>query len=160
MVRHTPPEITCTTFSILFSRFKGNIVELARGAGVLTTLRAKDSVLIAEACSHHPTSDEIGRIKIPRWIDTYCAHDIEITHCSGGDYPDDLSHYRLIIHCGACTLNRREMLWRMTQAQQVQVPITNYGIAISVLHGVLERTLYPFPEALAAFKQSQAEFSQ
>ncbi len=159
MVEHTPPEITCTTFSILFSRFKGDIVQLAKGAGTLTTLREKDSVLIAEACSHHPTSDDIGRIKIPRWIDTYCAKDIKITHCTGGDYPDDLSRYRLIIHCGGCTLNRREMLWRMEQAHRAQVPITNYGIAISVLHGAIERTLSPFPQALAAFKQSQKELS-
>lgn len=160
MVEHTPPEIMCTTFSILFSRFKGDIVELAKGAGALTTLRAKNSVLISEACSHHPTHDDIGRVKIPRWIATYCDQDVEITHCSGKDYPDELAHYHLIIHCGACTFNRREMLWRMEQAQQVQVPITNYGMAISVLHGVLERTLSPFPSALAAFKKVQAESCQ
>jgi [FeFe] hydrogenase H-cluster maturation GTPase HydF len=160
MVQHTPPEVVCTTFSILFSRFKGDIVQLARGAAALTTLRAYDSVLIAEACSHHPTSDDIGRIKIPRWITTYCDKDIKITHCSGGDYPDDLTQYRLIIHCGACTLNRREMLWRIKMAQMVPVPITNYGMAISVLHGVVERTLSPFPRALSAFKQSQMEFCQ
>ncbi|MDD3930409.1 MAG: [FeFe] hydrogenase H-cluster maturation GTPase HydF [Sphaerochaeta sp.] len=159
MVEHTPPEIMCTTFSILFSRFKGDIVQLATGAAALTTLRAKDSVLIAEACTHHPSIDDIGRVKIPRWIATHCNSDIAITHCAGCDYPDDLSRYRLVIHCGACTLNRREMLWRMEQAQQAHVPITNYGIAISVLHGVLERTLSPFPRALSAYQQARADFS-
>ena len=159
MVEHTPPEIMCTTFSILFSRFKGDIVQLASGAGALTTLRAKDSVLIAEACTHHPSADDIGRVKIPHWIVTYCNPDVAITHCVGGDYPDDLSRYRLIIHCGSCTLNRREMLWRMEQAHQAQVPITNYGIAISVLHGVLERTLSPFPSALLAYRQAQEVFA-
>ena len=159
MVEHTPPEIMCTTFSILFSRFKGDIVQLATGAAALTTLRAKDSVLIAEACTHHPSIDDIGRVKIPRWIAANCNPAIAIEHCAGCDYPDDLSPYRLVIHCGACTLNRREMLWRMEQARQADVPITNYGIAISVLHGVLERTLSPFPDALAAYKQAQAEYS-
>ncbi|MDC7246660.1 MAG: [FeFe] hydrogenase H-cluster maturation GTPase HydF [Sphaerochaetaceae bacterium] len=152
MVRTTPKEIPCTTFSILFSRFKGDIVELAKGAGVLRTLGPSDSVLIAEACTHHPTSDDIGRVKIPRWIAQHCDKNISITHCSGGDYPDDLAKYSLIIHCGGCTLNRREMLWRMHQAKDYQVPITNYGIAISALHNVVERTLEPFPHALEAFR--------
>jgi [FeFe] hydrogenase H-cluster maturation GTPase HydF len=157
MIQHTPKEIMCTTFSILFSRFKGDIEQLAIGAGALTRLKAKDSVLIAEACTHHPSSDDIGRVKIPRWIATYCGPDIAITHCAGSDYPEALSHYQLIIHCGGCTLNRREMLWRMEQAKQAGVPITNYGMAISVLHGVAERTLSPFPHALSAYKQAQEE---
>jgi [FeFe] hydrogenase H-cluster maturation GTPase HydF len=133
MIQHTPAEVMCTTFSILFSRFKGDIVQLATGAGTMATLRTKNSILIAEVCSHHPSADDIGRVKIPRWIATYCDPGIRVTHCAGGDYPDDLSQYRLIIHCGACTLNRREMLWRMEQAKQAHVPITNYGMAISVL---------------------------
>ncbi|RFU93875.1 [FeFe] hydrogenase H-cluster maturation GTPase HydF [Sphaerochaeta halotolerans] len=154
MVQNTPPEVPCTTFSILFSRFKGDIVQLAKGAGILASLKAKDAVLIAEACSHHPSVDDIGRVKIPRWIATYCDPAIEIIHCAGSDYPEALSLYRLIIHCGGCTLNRREMLWRMEQARQVNVPITNYGMAISVLHGVAERTLSPFPQALDAYRQA------
>ena len=133
MIQHTPAEVMCTTFSILFSRFKGDIVQLATGVGTMATLRTKNSILIAEVCSHHPSADDIGRVKIPRWIATYCDPGIRVTHCAGGDYPDDLSQYRLIIHCGACTLNRREMLWRMEQAKQAHVPITNYGMAISVL---------------------------
>lgn len=155
MVQHTPIEIPCTTFSILFSRFKGDIVQLAIGAGTMMRLKANDCVLIAEACSHHPSADDIGRVKIPQWIATYCDPAIAITHCAGSDYPDELAKYRLIIHCGACTLNRREMLWRMEQAQQVHVPITNYGMAISLLHGVIERTLSPFPLALEAYKEVQ-----
>jgi len=154
MVQNTPPEVPCTTFSILFSRFKGDIVELAKGAGILASLKAKDAVLIAEACTHHPSADDIGRVKIPHWITTFCDPDIAITHCSGSDYPESLSHYRLIIHCGGCTLNRREMLWRMEQAREVGVPITNYGMAISVLHGVAERTLSPFPLALDAYRKA------
>ncbi|NCC65052.1 MAG: [FeFe] hydrogenase H-cluster maturation GTPase HydF, partial [Spirochaetia bacterium] len=112
MVHNTPLQVPCTTFSILFSRFKGDIIQFAKGAGAMTRLRGKDSVLIAEACTHHQSSDDIGTVKIPRWIARNCSADVQITHCSGSNYPDDLSRYQLIIHCGACTLNRREMLYR------------------------------------------------
>jgi [FeFe] hydrogenase H-cluster maturation GTPase HydF len=155
MVRHTPEEVPCTTFSILFSRFKGDIELMAAGAGVLASLRAGDQVLIAEACTHHPMMDDIARVKIPRWIEENCGTGIEITTVAGRDYPEDLNHYRLILHCGGCTLNKREMLWRIEQAPEFSVPITNYGIAISVLHGVVERTLAPFPEALEAYLQAK-----
>lgn len=154
MVKDTPPSVACTTFSILFSRFKGNIEVLAEGSGRLSNLREGDAVLIAEACSHHPMQDDIGRVKIPRWIEENCGPGILIDSCAGKDYPTDLEKYSLIIHCGGCTLTRREMLWRIEQARAKHIPITNYGIAISVLRGVVERTLSPFPDALLAYKKT------
>lgn len=154
MVADTPPAIPCTTFSILFSRYKGDIEAMAAGAAELARLAAGDRVLIAEACSHHPLEDDIGRVKIPRWIRQYAGVDLSIDHVAGKDYPDGLAGYRLVIHCGGCTLTRREMLWRIEQARMAGVPVTNYGMAISMLQGVLERTLGPFPQALKAFQSA------
>ena len=155
MVADTPKGIPCTTFSILFSRFKGNINEMAKGAAVLSRLRTGDRVLVAEACTHHALEDDIGRVKIPRWIRQFTGTDITIDHCAGKDYPEDLLKYRLVIHCGSCTLTRREMLWRIEQAATAGVAITNYGMAISVLQGVAGRTLSPFPSALNAYESAQ-----
>ncbi|HHU36372.1 MAG TPA: [FeFe] hydrogenase H-cluster maturation GTPase HydF [Treponema sp.] len=152
MVADTPKDIPCTTFSILFSRYKGNITTLAEGAATIHRLKAGDKVLIAEACSHHPLEDDIGRVKIPTWLHEKTGLNLECTHAAGKDYPADLSVFSLIIHCGACTLTRRETLWRIEQARSTGIPITNYGIAISVLQGVAERTLSPFPEALDAYQ--------
>lgn len=154
MAADTPPSVPCTTFSILFSRFKGNINLMAEGAAALTSLKAGDRILISEACTHHSLEDDIGRVKIPRWIRQYAGVDIEIDHCAGKDYPADLKQYRVVIHCGACTLTRREMLWRIEQARAAGVPVTNYGIAISVLQGVAERTLSPFPAALESYRRA------
>ncbi|HKL84756.1 MAG TPA: [FeFe] hydrogenase H-cluster maturation GTPase HydF [Treponemataceae bacterium] len=155
MVKNTPEGIPCTTFSILFSRFKGDIVTLAKGAARLAMLKKGDRVLIAEACTHHAVEDDIGRVKIPRWIQEYIGFDLNIDHCAGKDYPENIADYTLIIHCGACTLTRREMLWRIDQTLRAKMPdITNYGIAISVLQGVIERTLSPFPQALIAYKDA------
>lgn len=151
MVADTPEPIRCTTFSILFSRFKGDLVAAARGVTRIRRLRDGDRVLIAEACTHHPLEDDIGRVKIPAWLRRYVGSEIDIEVCSGRDYPDNLKDYQLIIHCGACMLTRREMLFRVDQARRARVPLTNYGVCISFLQGVLERVLTPFPEALAAY---------
>jgi [FeFe] hydrogenase H-cluster maturation GTPase HydF len=155
MVADTPSEIPCTTFSILFSRYKGDLCEEVRGAGMIESLEQGDKVLIAEACSHHAAEDDIGRVKIPRWLRQYTGADLQIDICSGRDYPDNLSEYKLIIHCGACMLTRKEKLVRLQKAKMAGVPVTNYGIAISFLQGVLERVLTPFPAALEILKENR-----
>lgn len=152
----TPPNILLTTFSILMARFKGDLSALSRGAAVIEHLRPGDHVLIAEACTHHPLADDIGRVKIPRWLRQYAGGDLQITHFSGRDFPEDLSPYRLVIHCGACVANRRQMLNRLYQAAAQGVPMTNYGLAISYVQGVLPRVLDPFPAAREAFLQARA----
>ena len=150
----TQDGVRLTTFSILFSRFKGDLVSMARGAGAIHRLKAGDRVLVAEACTHHALEDDIGRVKIPRWLRRFTGLDLDITHVSHHDYPADLGAYRLVIHCGACMLNRQEMLSRLDLAQVEGVAITNYGIAISVLQGVAARALGPFPAALQAYQAS------
>lgn len=153
MCADVPNDIKCTTFSILFARLKGDLVESARGAAYLEKLMPGDKVLIAEACSHHPLEDDIGRVKIPRWIRQYVGADIEIDSFAGHDYPDNLNEYSAIVHCGGCMITRKEMLNRIKYAKYSHVPITNYGVAISFLHGVLRRTLAPFPAALEAYEK-------
>lgn len=153
MVADTPASVNCTTFSILFSRYKGNITLMAEGAAELNSLEKGDSILISESCTHHALEDDIGRVKIPRWIRQFCGVDIDIDHYAGKEYPENLEKYRVIIHCGGCSLSRREMLWRIEKARASGVPVTNYGMAISVLQGVVERTLSPFPGALEAYQR-------
>jgi [FeFe] hydrogenase H-cluster maturation GTPase HydF len=153
MVADTPEPIKCTTFSILFSRNKGDLIEMVRGAAVIETLRPNDRVLIAEACSHHAIEDDIGRVKIPRWLRQYVGGDLQIDVYSGRDYPDNLKEYRLVVHCGGCMLTRREMLSRIQKAKEEKVPITNYGLCISFSQGVIKRALSPFPAALDAFQR-------
>lgn len=155
VVGDTPPGVPCTTFSILFARSKGDLAEMARGAAVLTAIGPRDRILIAEACSHHAIEDDIGRVKIPRWIRQYLGADVQIDTCAGRDYPEDLARYRLVIHCGGCMLTRREMLSRIEEARREGVAVTNYGVAISVLQGVIERTFSPFPAALDAFHREK-----
>lgn len=146
-----PASVPCTTFSILFARQKGDLAVAAAGAAAIESLRAGDRVLVAESCSHHPLQDDIGRIKIPRWLRQYVGGDLQIDVSAGRDYPEDLQRYRLIIHCGGCMLTRREMLSRLQKAKAAGVPVTNYGMAISFTQGVIRRVLSPFPAALAAF---------
>jgi [FeFe] hydrogenase H-cluster maturation GTPase HydF len=153
MVADTPKEIKCTTFSILFARYKGDLLENVRGAAALEALEPGDKLLIAEACSHHALEDDIGRVKIPRWLRQYVGGHLDIDVCSGRDYPENLTDYKLVIHCGGCMLTRREMLSRMHFAGQVDVPVINYGVCISTLQGVLERALSPFPAALECYRQ-------
>jgi len=152
MVADTPDNVKCTTFSILFSRLKGELIEAARGIRAIDTIQKGDKILIAEACSHHAIEDDIGRVKIPRWVRQYVGTDITIETYSGRDYPENLSEYKLVIHCGACMLTRREMLYRIYKAREAGVPITNYGVCISYVQGVIKRALSPFPAALDAFE--------
>jgi [FeFe] hydrogenase H-cluster maturation GTPase HydF len=149
----TPPGVRCTTFSILLARYKADLNVLARGAAAIAALHPGDRVLIAESCTHHAAQDDIGRVKIPRWLRQYVGGDLAVDHCAGRDYPASLEPYRLIVHCGSCMLTRGEMLFRMHQAAAAGVPITNYGVAISMVQGVLERALAPFPAALFAYQQ-------
>ena len=154
MVRETPPEVPCTTFSILFARLKGDMTLLAAGAGTISTLSPGDRVIVAEACTHHASDDDIGRVKIPRLMGKKAGGELAVTVSAGRDYPDDLGEAKLVVHCGSCMLNRRETLRRLELARRAGVPVTNYGMAISACHGVLERVLSPFPEALAAFREA------
>ncbi len=144
MVDNTPKRIKTTTFSIIFSRNKGDLVEEAGAVMAIERLKDKDRVLIAEACSHHAIEDDIGRVKIPKWLRQYTGKKLEIDSCAGRDFPDDLSGYKLIIHCGGCMITRREMLFRIQKAKEEKVPLTNYGLAISFLQGTLNRVLSPF----------------
>ena len=141
-----PPGILLTSFSILSARQKGDLPALVEGARVLDSLRPGDRVLIAEACSHHPLEDDIGRVKIPRWLDAHVGGGLDIRTVPGCAFPPDLESYKLVVHCGGCTLNRREMLHRQGVARSHGVPMTNYGVLIAWLKGVFPRALQPFPE--------------
>lgn len=152
----TPPEIPLTSFSILFSRFKGDLVSQTLGAMAIEKLKAGDKVLIAEACAHHPIGEDIGRVKIPRWLTQYVGGKLEIEMVSGKDYPDDLSPYKLIVHCGGCTFNRKEMLNRLIKARAANVPLTNYGLTIAYSLGIFERALQPFPAAFEAYRAAKS----
>jgi len=143
----TPPDVLLTSFSILMARNKGDLETLVAGAKAIETLNPGDKVLIAEGCTHHRQADDIGRVKIPRWLRQLVGGDLDFTWVSGGDFPQDLSGYKLIVHCGACMLNRREMLHRLSVAREAKVPIVNYGVLIAYVHGILHRTLAPFPAA-------------
>ena len=144
-----PEHVPLTTFSILFSRYKGDLPSLVAGARAIDSLEDGDVVLIAETCTHHPLTDDIGRIKIPRWMRDYTGKELDFQVSPGPAFPKDLREYKLIVQCGGCTITRRSYMNRLQQAQQEQVPITNYGIAISYMQGVLNRTLAPFPELLS-----------
>ena len=155
MVEHTPKEITCTTFSILFARLKGDIVKLVEGASMIDKLQNGDKILIAESCTHHAVEDDIGRVKIPNWLKKKTGKDLVINHVSGHDFPADLAEYKLVIQCGGCMHNRREMLSRINKCEQAGVAITNYGVCISELKGVLAKVLAPFPEALSTYLKNK-----
>ncbi len=143
----TPAEVPLTSFSILFARLKGDLVSQVEGAMAIEGLRPGDRVLIAEACAHHPIGEDIGRVKIPRWLTQYVGGPLDFQHVQGHDFPADLSPYKLIIHCGACTLNRREVLSRILRARVAGVPMTNYGLCIAYSLGIFKRALAPFPAA-------------
>ena len=149
----TPPEIPLTSFSILFARFQGDLNEMVRGAMAIDNLKTGDKVLIAEACSHHPIGEDIGTVKIPRWLTQYVGGKLKIDNMRGHDFPENISEYKIIIHCGACMWNRREMLSRILKAKQAHVPITNYGLTIAYSLGIFERALQPFPAALEIFME-------
>ena len=125
----------------------------------IDSLQARDRVLICEACTHHPIGDDIGRVKIPRWLRQYVGGELEFRHYQGHDFPEDLSGFQLVIHCGACVHNRREMLSRILRCRRAGVPITNYGLAIAYSLGIFERALSPFPAALAVFQSDRSPVS-
>jgi [FeFe] hydrogenase H-cluster maturation GTPase HydF len=141
-----PQEVPLTSFSILFARYKGDLLTLVEGAKTIETLKPGDRVLISEACTHHPVPDDIGRVKIPHWLRQRLGFEIKTEINVGASFPDNLSQYRLIIHCGACMLNPKEMYYRILTAKREGVPITNYGIAIAYLQGLFPRVLEVFPE--------------
>jgi [FeFe] hydrogenase H-cluster maturation GTPase HydF len=151
----TPRDVPLTSFSILMARFKGDLSAQVRGTLAIESLRRDDRVLIAEACSHHPIGEDIGRVKIPRWLTQYTGEQLQFEHVQGHDFPADLSPYRLVIHCGACMWNRREMLGRILRCQQAGVPVTNYGLTIAYSLGIFERALQPFPAASETFRQAE-----
>ncbi len=144
MIAELPPDLPATTYSILMARLKGDLPALAKGAAAIRHLKDGDRILVAEACTHHAADDDIGRVKIPRWIERYTGKKLVVEVASGKDFPKDLSPYALILHCGGCMINRAFMLWRIEQAHAAHIPITNYGVAISETQGVLERVLRPF----------------
>lgn len=143
-----PPEIPLTSFSILFARYKGDLAELTRGAKALSSLKDGDRVLIAEGCTHHRQCGDIGTVKMPAWIRKYSGAEPRFEFTSGGEFPEDLSGYSLVVHCGGCMLNEREMQSRTARTAHGGVPIVNYGVAIAHMHGILRRSLEPFPEIL------------
>lgn len=154
VVADVPPEVPVTSFSILFARNKGDLDVFVAGAQAIDALKPGDRVLIAESCTHHPIGEDIGRVKIPRWLTQYLGFEVQVTVCSGHDFPADLASYRLAIHCGSCTTNRREVLARILRCRDAGVAITNYGVAIAKVQGLLERVLRPFPSALEACRSS------
>ena len=152
----TPKDIPLTSFSILFARFQGDLTEMVRGALTIDKLKPGDKVLIAEACSHHPSEEDIGTVKIPRWLNQYIGGELEFSNIKGNHLPEALDEFKLIIHCGACMWNRRAMLSRLMKARESGVPITNYGLTIAYSLGIFERALEPFPEALEVFKKQKS----
>ena len=142
-----PRQIPLTSFSILMARYKGTLDQSAAGAAQLDQLQDGDKVLLSEGCTHHRQCEDIGTVKIPRWLREYTGKDLVLEHSSGRDFPEDLSPYRLIIHCGGCMLGEREMAYRQKTAQDAGVPFTNYGMAIAQMHGILQRSLEPLAGA-------------
>jgi [FeFe] hydrogenase H-cluster maturation GTPase HydF len=142
----TPPGVMLTSFSILFARYKGDLETLVSGVKSIEKLKPGDKVLIAEACTHHQQADDIGTVKIPRWLQEKIGGNLEFDWATGTHFPEDLNKYSLIVHCGACMLNRKEMLHRLSEVSAKTVPIVNYGILIAHMHGVLLQALEPFPD--------------
>lgn len=146
--RDTPPEIPLTSFSILFARYKGDLAASVQGVAALSSLQDGDRILIAEGCTHHRQCDDIGTYKIPNWIRSFTGTQPEFVFTSGTEFPDDVTPYKLVVHCGGCMLNEREMKYRIACCQDQGVPITNYGILIAQVTGILKRSLEIFPEIL------------
>lgn len=156
VAEQTPTSIPLTTFSIQLAYAKNDIVALAEGAAALTRLKDGDRILICETCSHHPQKDDIGRLKIPRWLRQKTGKQLEFDVAVGKNFPEDLTPYAVLIQCGGCMVTRRHLLMRLRHARQQGVPMTNYGLAICYLQGVLERVLACHPDALAAYRRAQA----
>ena len=143
VAKDTPADVPMTSFSILFARYKGNLQRLIEGAEALKELKDGDRVLISEGCTHHRQCGDIGTVKMPAWIQAYSGAKIDFDFTSGGTFPDDLSRYKVIIHCGGCMLNEKEMQFRQRAAREVGVPMVNYGVAIAAMNGILDRALLP-----------------
>jgi [FeFe] hydrogenase H-cluster maturation GTPase HydF len=154
-----PEEIKLTTFSILMARHKADLKTLTRGLKTIDELKDGDKILIAEACSHHALEDDIGRAKIPAWLKTYTKKELQFEFVQGSDFPEALSQYRLIIHCGACMLSRKMMQMRLNEARLLDVPMVNYGILISFMHGAIPRALMPFGEAAHEWDKSNVKIT-
>lgn len=141
-----PEEVLLTSFSILFARYKGNLESLLSGVKGLDKLKDGSMVLISEGCTHHRQCEDIGTVKMPKWIKEYTEKDINFEFTSGGEFPEDISKYDLIVHCGGCMINAREMHYRLEQSKDQNVPITNYGMIIAKMHGILDRSIKPFKD--------------
>jgi [FeFe] hydrogenase H-cluster maturation GTPase HydF len=139
-----PADIPLTSFSILFARYKGVLETAVKGARALDTLKSGDHILISEGCTHHRQCDDIGTVKMPRWIQAHTGLDLALSFTSGGDFPTDVSKYSLIVHCGGCMLRDRTVKYRFKLAAEAGVPMTNYGTAIAHMHGILERSVEMF----------------
>ena len=151
--KDTPEDITLTSFSILFARYKGDLQTSIEGVAALNTIENGDKILIAEGCTHHRQCNDIGTFKIPNWIRNYTGKEPEFVFTSGTEFPDDLSAYKMVVHCGGCMLNEREMKYRIACCKDQNIPITNYGILIAEVTGILKRSLEPFPEILKILKK-------
>lgn len=151
----TPNDILLTSFSILFARYKGDLKTVVQGAKVIDSLKDGDKILISEGCTHHRQCDDIGTVKLPRFIKNYTKKEFQFEFTSGMGFPDDLSQYKLIIHCGGCMLNEREMKYRIACANDLSIPITNYGILIAYMQGILKRSVKPFPNIYNLLESSQ-----
>lgn len=149
----TPKDIPLTSFSILFARHKGNLLELVKGAKAVEQLEDGDKVLIAEACTHHQQSDDIGRVKIPRWLRQHTGKQIEFEFANGMTFPENIKDYKLIVHCGGCMINKKAMSYRVQEAVNAGVPIVNYGVLIAYVQGILERSISPFPGIRAMLEE-------
>jgi len=143
--KDTPDDILLTSFSILMARYKGILHTAVKGVKALDHLKDGDTVLISEGCSHHRQCEDIGTVKLPHWIREYTKKEIQFEFTSGTQFPEDLKKYQMVVHCGGCTLNEREMKYRLSCAVDEAVPITNYGILIAYIHGILKRSVQPFP---------------
>lgn len=144
--KDTPDDILLTSFSIIMARYKGDLDSLVQGAFMLENLSDGDHVLVSEGCTHHRQCNDIGTVKIPKWIESFCGAKPQFSFTSGGQFPDDLSQYKLIVHCGGCMLNEKEMKSRMQRAKEANIPIVNYGVAIAHMNGILKRSLKPFKD--------------
>jgi [FeFe] hydrogenase H-cluster maturation GTPase HydF len=143
-----PRDVELTSFSILFARYKGNLRDAVRGAAMLDKLNDGDKILISEGCTHHRQCGDIGTVKLPKWISEYTGKQLEFEFTSGRDFPEDLSSYALVVHCGGCMLTEREMQYRARHASDSGIPMSNYGIIIAHTHGILRRSLEPFKDIL------------
>ena len=149
-----PKNVLLTSFSILFARYKGNLRQAILGAAQLNSLQDGDTVLISEGCTHHRQCGDIGTEKLPNWIRRFTGKDVQFSFTAGNEFPEDVSKYALVVHCGGCMLNEREMQYRLRHSAERNVPMTNYGIAIAHLHGILDRALAPFPDLHQAWSST------